>query len=176
MRMDRAMRQCVGIFLTAVAFGVLLRCGLELHPGSMLRFFTPQNGSVWELSKIALWPGILAVLLHHIGRWERGSICAYLLVPAALPVALLFVYWFFHLVCGICSGLLDAAVWVALLAAGCITAKSLKDTAFARQGLFMTILLLCVWVCAYAVFTLHPAQLPIFTESASYPIMSVIAW
>lgn len=176
MRMDRAMRQCVGIFLTAVAFGVLLHCGLKLHPGSMLCFFAPQNESVWELSKIALWPGIFAALLHHIGQWERGSICAYLLVPAALSVALLFVYWFFHLVCGICSGLLDAAAWVALLAAGCITAKSLKDTAFARQGLFMTVLLLCVWACAYAVFTLCPAQLPIFAGSVPRTAMGVIAW
>ena len=103
--MDRSMRQCGGIFLTTVAIAVALRCAWEVWPGTLLGLFAPQNTSVWELSKIGLWPGIAAAVLYHVPLRDKSSLCAYLMVPAALPVALLFVYWFLRMVCGICSAL-----------------------------------------------------------------------
>ena len=110
--MDRSMRQCGGIFLTTVAIAVALRCAWEVWPGTLLGLFAPQNTSVWELSKIGLWPGIAAAVLYHVPLRDKSSLCAYLMVPAALPVALLFVYWFLRMVCGICSALVDVvACW-----------------------------------------------------------------
>lgn len=103
--MDRSVRQCGGIFLTTVAIAVVLRCAWEVWPGTLLGLFAPRNTSVWELSKIGLWPGIAAAVLYHVPLRDKSSLCAYLMVPAALPVALLFVYWFLRMVCGICSGL-----------------------------------------------------------------------
>ena len=108
--MDRSLRQCGGIFLTTVAIAVVLRCAWEVWPGTLLGLFAPRNTSVWELSKIGLWPGIAAAVLYHVPLRDKSSLCAYLMVPAALPVALLFVYWFLRMVCGICSGLVDAVV------------------------------------------------------------------
>lgn len=64
--MDRSMRQCGGIFLTTVAIAVALRCAWEVWPGTLLGLFAPQNTSVWELSKIGLWPGIAAAVLYHV--------------------------------------------------------------------------------------------------------------
>lgn len=174
--MDRSMWQCVGIFLTTVAIAVGLRCAYQMVPGTWLGVFAPRNTSVWELSKIALWPCVASALLYHVGRWERGSICAYLMVPAALPVALLFVYWFLRMVCGICSGLLDAVVWVCLLAAGDMMALSLRKTSFMRRGMFMVCVLVCIWTFAYTLFSLHPVDLPLFANTISHAAMAGIEW
>ena len=174
--MDRSMRQCVGIFLTTVAIAVVLRCAYQVAPSAWLGLFAPRNSSVWELSKIALWPCVTAVLLYHVGRWEWGSLCAYLMVPAALPAALLFVYWFLRMVCGICSGLLDAAVWVCLLAAGDMMAMSLRKTSFMQRGMFMVCVLLGIWAFVYILFSLRPADLPLFTQTVPRAAMAVIEW
>lgn len=174
MRMDRSFYRCVGIFLTTVIFGVALRCGASLWDGLLPELFAPRNTSVWELSKIGFWPSVAAVLLWHIGRRDRAGLCAYLMVPAAMPVALLFVYWFLHLVCGICSAVLDASVWVCLLAVGNFTAMSLRTSGFARQALAMVCVIVLLWAAVYTVFSLHPAALPIFTETMCFA--SVIGW
>ncbi len=170
--MKYSVRQCTGIFLTTVAVGAALRCVYQVAPGTVLGLFVPVNESVWELSKIALWPAVAAVLLWHIRCRDRKSLCAYLMVPAALPVALLFVYWFLRMVCGICSGLLDAAVWVCLLAVGYLTAHALRRTQFASQALFMVCVLLFVWAFVYTLFTLQPVDLPLFRPAGLYPAMA----
>ena len=163
--MDRSMRQCGGIFLTTVAIAVALRCAWEVWPGPLLGLFAPQNTSVWELSKIGLWPGIAAAVLYHVPLRDKSSLCAYLMVPAALPVALLFVYWFLRMVCGICSALVDVVVWICLLAVGEATAHSVRQTAFAGRALPMVGMLLLIWAFSYTLFSLHGADLPIFTET-----------
>lgn len=167
--MNQNFRQCIGIFLTTVAFGVLLRCGYQLYPHSLLRLIAPCGTSVWELTKIALVPSVLSTLLYHIGRHDRGSLCAYLMVPAAMPAALLFIYWFLRMVCGICSGLLDTSIWIALTAIACLTASAVRETDFARRALFMVCMILFVWFFVYILFTLRPVDLPIFAETMPRP-------
>ena len=87
--MDRSMRQCGGIFLTTVAIAVALRCAWEVWPGTLLGLFAPQNTSVWELSKMGCGPA-LPLRCSIMPLRDKSSLCAYLMVPAALPVALLF--------------------------------------------------------------------------------------
>ena len=173
--MDRSMRQCGGIFLTTVAIAVALRCAWEVWPGTLLGLFAPQNTSVWELSKIGLWPGIAAAVLYHVPLRDKSSLCAYLMVPAALPVALLFVYWFLRMVCGICSGLVDMTLWVCFLAVGDCMALSVRKTAFMRQALPMVTAIVLIWACAYVLFSVRVPDLPIFTESFPYT-SAAIAW
>ena len=165
--MDRSVRQCGGIFLTTVAIAVVLRCAWEVWPGTLLGLFAPRNTSVWELSKIGLWPGIAAAVLYHVPLRDKSSLCAYLMVPAALPVALLFVYWFLRMVCGICSGLVDAVVWVCLLAVGEATAHSVRQTAFAGRALPMVGMLLLIWAFAYTLFSLHGGSADFYGNDAA---------
>ena len=165
--MNRSMGQCIGIFLTTLILGAFICYGYEKWPDGIFAFCAPQNTSVWELSKIAIWPCVLAIFLWHTRRWEKGSICAYLLVPAALPVALLFVYWFLHMVCGICSPILDTVIWILMLITGYLTATVLGDTAFAKQALPMVCMLVFVWICMYTIFSVFPADLPIFIDTIS---------
>ena len=174
--MDRSAGRCAVIFFIVVALGVLLRCAYQMWPDSVLMLLAPRNDSVWELSKIALWPGIAAALLGHLGCRDKGSLCAYLMVPAAMPVALLFIYWFLHLVCGIANGLTDTAIWVCLLALGDAMALSIRKTAFAKQALFMVCMILFVWIFAYALFSLRAIDLPIFTQMTPQAVMAVIDW
>lgn len=173
--MERSVRQCIGIFLTSVAFGLLLRCAHQLWPESILAVLAPRNTSVWELSKIGLWPPLFAALPHHVYRGQKGSLCAYLMVPAAMPVVLLFVLWFLRMVCGICSGLVDMTLWVCFLAVGDCMALSVRKTAFMRQALPMVTAIVLVWACAYVLFSVRVPDLPIFTESFPYA-SAAIAW
>ena len=174
--MDRAARQCVGIFFLTIAFAAALWCAYQIAPNRWTGLFFPQNRSVWELSKIALWPCMAAVLLCHAKNPERGSLCAYLMVPAALPVALLFVYWFFHMVCGICSSLLDAVIWLILLAVGDLTALSLRKTPFMRRGIAAVCALLGIWIVLYCLFSLCPAEFPLFSETVPRTAAAAIGW
>lgn len=174
--MDRAVQQCAVVFLMTVGVAVVLRCAYQAAPGVLLGLFAPQNSSVWELSKIGLWPCLAAALLGCAPRWGRQSLCAYLMVAAALPVALLFVYWFFHLVCGICSGLLDAAVWVCLLAVGDMVALALRKTGRMDRCAVMAWALVGIWAFVYTVFSLYPAELPLFAQCAPRAAMAVIGW
>lgn len=173
--MEHSVRQCLAIFLTSVAFGLLLRCGHQMWPEGIFSVLAPHSSSVWELSKIALWPPLLAALLHHAQREERGSLCAYLMVPAAMPVTLLFLLWFLRMVCGICNGLVDMTLWVCLLAVGDCMALSVRKTVFVRRALPMVAVIVLVWVCAYTVFSLRVPDLPIFTEYFPYA-SATIAW
>ena len=93
--------------------------------------------------------------LYHVPLRDKSSLCAYLMVPAALPVALLFVYWFLRMVCGICSALVDVVVWICLLAVGEATAHSVRQTAFAGRALPMVGMLLLIWAFSYTLFSLH---------------------
>ena len=165
--MDRSVRRYAGIFFTAAACGAALCWAARMWPDNAAAWFAPRNTSVWELSKAALWPGIFAALLWHVPCREKGSLCACLMVPAAMPVALLFVYWFLHLVCGMGIGAADTAIWLLLLAVGYAMAFSIRNTAFAKQALAMVCMILFVWICAYALFSLRSVDLPLFTPVAA---------
>lgn len=163
--MDRSMRQCGGIFLTTVAIAVALRCAWEVWPGTLFGIVcTAEHQCVGTVENWAV-AGIAAAVLYHVPLRDKSSLCAYLMVPAALPVALLFVYWFLRMVCGICSALVDVVVWICLLAVGEATAHSVRQTAFAGRALPMVGMLLLIWAFSYTLFSLHGADLPIFTET-----------
>ncbi len=61
--MNRSMGQCIGIFLTTLILGAFICYGYEKWPDGIFAFCAPQNTSVWELSKIAIWPCVLAIFL-----------------------------------------------------------------------------------------------------------------
>ena len=147
--MKREATRGIAVFCIAAMLSVLLYCACQLWPESVFALLAPGNDSVWELSKIALWPPLLAALAVHIRKSSRGSLGAYLMVPAALPVALLFVLWFLRMVCGICSGAVDLAAALMLLAVGDAVAFSLREATFLRRILPMIAAILLIWIGLY---------------------------
>ena len=162
--MKREAARGIAVFCIAAVLSVLLYCACQLWPESVFALLAPGNDSVWELSKIALWPPLLAALAVHIRKSSRGSLGAYLMVPAALPVALLFVLWFLRMVCGICSGAVDLAAALMLLAVGDAVAFSLREATFLRRILPMIAAILLIWIGLYTAFTLRAPALGIFLE------------
>ena len=85
----------------------------------------------------------------------------------ALPVALLFVYWFLHMVCGISSPILGHGDLDSDADHRISNTTVLGDTAFAKQALPMVCMLVFVWICMYTIFSVFPADLPIFIDTIS---------
>ena len=65
------MRRYVPSFCAAAACAALLYGLSARFPNPLTRVLSPANGSPWELGKLALWPGLCAVLVLH--RLDSGS-------------------------------------------------------------------------------------------------------
>ena len=163
--MDRSMRQCGGIFLTTVAIAV--RCAVPGRSGrerfwDCLHRRTPVCGNCRKLGcGPALPRGALSCAAADKKQFMRVSDEAGGASGGVAVCVLVFAHGLRHLQrsCG-CGSL------ICLLAVGEATAHSVRQTAFAGRALPMVgMLLLLIWAFSYTLFSLHGADLPIFTET-----------
>lgn len=106
-----SLRTTVLAFLLAAACGVLLHGLFDVWPCILTEFIAPVNESIWEHSKIILWPLLAAeYLLLDKKRRVRGFLAALLSVMLMLLAG-----WLYHIELGGTQLIVDLLIYVASL-------------------------------------------------------------
>lgn len=155
-------------FLTALLLGLL---ALLLHSWAanpLLGIFMPRCGSPWELSKLAYWPLLAAlVLTGHLSGGVRAAVSAALPCLTLTPPALFLVYW-------LISGLEPAwgvclLLWFVAMAIGAALADRGK-------GGGVWLVLAAALGALYVIFSFCPPALGPFLDPQSAAAMATIPY
>jgi len=153
----------VFIVIIGSAFHFVFELAGEWRP---LAIIAAVNESVWEHLKLGFWPALIHGLMEyrHINNLSRNFMFAkaigILLIPVAITV-LFYGYTAFtsHILA------VDIAIFVVAVILGHLTSyKILTAAPLPTWTKKLGIVILILLIIAFATFTYHPPQLPIFQD------------
>ena len=104
------------IFVCVTIAGAILHGLFDLWPSILTEFVAPVNESIWEHVKIVFWPLLVGLIVLYGGKKLASS----LTVLLACSGAMLVFGWLYHIVLKNPAGFTDIAVYVLLMAVGCV--------------------------------------------------------
>lgn len=161
--MKKLSTQTLVVFAVATVAGACLHFVWSLLPNVFTALISPVNESIWEHLKILYWPFLLSgVMLTRKGeRGCRGPWAAALLISAA---GLLIVGYFYHIVFGGDSLLVDIVLYVVMMALAFVLAEGALNRPWICAKSDWLVLLVLALGCGILLFTFLPLDLPLFAD------------
>lgn len=158
MKRNGYIRIAIYFVITGLA-GAGLHFLYDLSPNVLFAVLAPVNESIWEHSKLIVWPMLAAGLIYtRKNREERGSWYLGLLTGWAL---LLLFGWTVNIRMGIVSMPVDIAAYFVILALGFATALWVGASKRCRGVLLLAVGILAVLL---VVFTFLPPDTILFAD------------
>lgn len=138
----------------------------------IIGLFAPVNESIWEHSKMVIWPVILWWLLYYgfhgreydieKDRWYAGALGALVTTLIAMPA----LYYFYTAAFGVELLWVDILILLAALALGQFLGLHIYRYG---SGLppALVILIFAAIILAFLLFTFYPPHIPLFQDAAT---------
>ena len=154
-------KRILALLLTAAA-GAALHFLYSALPGPITALVSPVNESIWEHTKIILWPYLLAAVLINRGG-EKHCLRPWLLTALILVAAMLSLGYLYHIALGGESMVFDIGLYLILMALGFVLPKLFPGP---WNGLLWELVLWITVALAVAVllFTFFPPEGILFTD------------
>lgn len=147
--------------IAAMLAGALLHFFYSWLPCAVTALFSPVNESLWEHTKIIVWPYLAAALLLNRGR--PGGIYPWLLTVPLMCVVMLTAGYLYHITLGGDAMWVDIAIYLIVMVLGFWLPTTFSQP-FGIRGKAVSLLLTLAVIVMIALFTLYPPQLMLFAD------------
>lgn len=147
--------------LAAMLAGTVLHFVYQWFPCALTGLFSPINESLWEHTKLILWPYLAAAVLLNRGR--PGGIYPWLLILPVLYIILLGAGYLYHIPLNGEAMWVDIAIFIGVMVLG-FWLPTLSSQPFSLLKKILSLLACLALVLMTALFTLYPPDLILFAD------------
>lgn len=157
-------RHIVSAALGAIILGAMLHFLYGWFPNALTALISPINESIWEHTKILVWPYLLAASWL---TWKRpGAIRPFLLALPLMCLIMLVVGYLYHVSLGGEAFWVDLLLYVAVMAFGFWFPLQFSGP-FSTPGWMIPIFICAVLIVLLGLFTLYPPNTLLFVDLSS---------
>lgn len=147
--------------LAAMVAGTVLHFVYQWFPCAVTALFAPINESLWEHTKLILWPYLASAILLNRGR--PGGIYPWLLNLPVLYAVLLGTGYLYHIPLSGEAMWVDITIFVVVMVLG-FWLPTLSSQPFGTPKKAVSLLITLVLILMTAFFTLYPPQCILFAD------------